>query len=179
MLRFKELYTNEVKKKLHDTFKYSSVMEVPRILKVCLNMGVGEAVRDSKIVDNAVKDMALISGQMPVKTKARKSNAAFKIREQMDIGCRVTLRKDMMYEFLERLVLVALPRCREFTGFSLKNLDGNGNLSFGIKEQTVFPEIDFDKVDMVRGLDVTIVTSAKTDEEAKELLSGLNLPFKS
>jgi large subunit ribosomal protein L5 len=177
MQKFKELYKAEVTKKLNYKFKYKNSMLVPKILKITLNMGVGDAAKDSKVVNNAVSDMALIAGQKPVITKVRKSNASFKIREGMKIGCKVTLRKNKMYEFLERLVLIALPRSREFKGFSLRNMDGQGNLSFGIKEQISFAEIDYDKVDTIRGMDISIVTSAKTDEEAKELLSGFYLPF--
>jgi large subunit ribosomal protein L5 len=178
MERFKELYKSKIVKELQEKFNYKNSMQIPKLTKICLNMGVGEAVKDSKIINAAVGDMTLISGQKPVTTLAKKSNAAFKIRENMPIGCKVTLRNDRMYEFMERLVLVALPRSRDFKGFTLKNLDGKGNLSFGLKEQIVFPEIDYDKIDMIRGLDVTIVTTANNNEEAKELLSGFHFPFK-
>ena len=178
MERFKSVYQSKVISKLQEHFNYKNKMQLPKMVKVSLNMGVGDAVRDSKIVDKAVADMTAISGQKPIKTYAKKSNAAFKIREGMPIGCKVTLRKDKMFEFIERLILVALPRSRDFKGFTLKNMDGSGNLSFGIKEQIVFPEIDYDKVDKIRGLDITIVTSAKTNEEGKFLLENLHFPFR-
>ena len=177
MDRFNVLYETVVTKKLQAEFNYLNQMEIPKILKVCINMGVGEAVKDSKIINNAVSDLTAISGQKPVICKARKANAAFKTREEMPIGCKVTLRGKRMYEFLERLILVALPRCRDLRPFTVKNCDGRGNFSFGIKEQIVFPEINYDKIDAVRGMDITIVTTAKTDLEAKTLLSGLNFPF--
>ena len=177
MDRLNVLYETVVTKKLQAEFNYLNQMEIPKILKVCINMGVGEAVKDSKIINNAVSDLTAISGQKPVICKARKANAAFKTREEMPIGCKVTLRGKRMYEFLERLILVALPRCRDLRPFTVKNCDGRGNFSFGIKEQIVFPEINYDKIDAVRGMDITIVTTAKTDLEAKTLLSGLNFPF--
>ncbi len=177
MDRFDVLYKNTVIKKLQEEFNYQNVMEIPKISKVCINMGVGEAVKDSKIINNAVSDLTMISGQKPVICKAKKANAAFKTRVEMPIGCKVTLRGKRMYEFLERLILVALPRCRDLRPFTVKNCDGRGNFSFGIKEQIVFAEINYDKIDAVRGMDVTIVTTAKTDREAKSLLSGLNFPF--
>ena len=177
MDRFDVLYKNTVIKKLQEEFNYQNVMEIPKISKVCINMGVGEAVKDSKIINNAVSDLTMISGQKPVICKAKKANAAFKTRVEMPIGCKVTLRGKRMYEFLERLILVALPRCRDLRPFTVKNCDGRGNFSFGIKEQIVFAEINYDKIDAVRGMDVTIVTTAKTDREAKSLLSGLNVPF--
>jgi large subunit ribosomal protein L5 len=177
MERFDVLYAQTVVKKLQEEFNYQNVMEIPKISKVCINMGVGEAVKDSKIINNAVNDLTMISGQKPVICKAKKANAAFKTRVEMPIGCKVTLRGKRMYEFLERLILVALPRCRDLRPFTVKNCDGRGNFSFGIKEQIVFPEINYDKIDMVRGMDITIVTTAKTDLEAKSLLSGLNFPF--
>lgn len=178
MKRFKQLYQQDIVNKLQEKFQYKNRMQVPKLEKITLNMGVGEAVKDSKIIDFAVRDMTMISGQKPVKTYARKSNAAFKLREGMPIGCKVTLRKDRMFEFMERLILVALPRSRDFKGFSLKNFDGRGNLSFGIKEQIVFPEIDYDKIDKIRGMDINIITTATTNEEAMELLSGFHFPFR-
>jgi large subunit ribosomal protein L5 len=152
-------------------------MEIPKIVKVCVNMGVGEAVKDSKIINSALSDLTLISGQKPVICKSKKANAAFKTRIGMPIGCKVTLRGKRMYEFLERLILVALPRCRDLKPFTVKNCDGRGNFSFGIKEQIVFPEINYDKIDVIRGMDITVVTTAKTDKEAKSLLLGMNFPF--
>ncbi len=175
--RFKELYKNEIISSLKKEFEYKNVHEIPKILKVVINMGVSEAVSDSKIINNAVNDLAAISGQKPIITFAKKSIAAFKLREGMKLGCKVTLRKDRAYEFLERLLIVALPRVKEFKGFSVKSFDGRGNFTFGIKEQIVFPEINYDKIDKIRGMDITIVTSAKTDKEAKSLLSGFQLPF--
>jgi large subunit ribosomal protein L5 len=177
MDRFDVLYKETVIKKLQAEFNYANKMEIPKVLKVCINMGVGEAVKDSKIINNAVNDLTLISGQKPVICHTRKANAAFKTRVGMPIGCKVTLRGKRMYEFLERLILVALPRCRDLRPFTIKNCDGKGNFSFGIKEQIVFPEINYDKIDLVRGMDITLVTTAKTDAEAKALLSGLNFPF--
>ncbi len=177
MDRFETLYKNVVTKKLQEEFNYSNKMELPKIVKVCINMGVGEAVKDSKIINNAVADLTSISGQKPVICLAKKANAAFKTRIGMPIGCKVTLRGKRMYEFLERLILVALPRCRDLRPFTVKNCDGRGNFSFGIKEQIVFPEINYDKIDAIRGMDITVVTTAKTDKEAKSLLSGMNFPF--
>lgn len=177
MEKFKDIYKNKIVKNLNDKFKYSNPMSIPKLEKICLNMGVGDAVLDTKVINNAVNDLALISGQKPVITYAKKSNAAFKIRKGMAIGCKVTLRKDRMYEFIERLILMALPRSRDFRGFSQKNFDGNGNFSFGIQEQIIFPEIDYDKVDKIRGLDVNIVTTANSNKEAKELLEGFFIPF--
>ncbi len=178
MEKFKNLYLDTIRKNLKETFGYANVMQIPKLTKVVLNMGVGEAVKDSKSVDVAAKELSLISGQKPAITKAKKSNAAFKIREGMPIGCKVTLRGDRMYEFLERLVMVALPRIRDLKQFEEKNMDGNGNFSFGIKEHIVFPEIDYDAVDKMRGLDITVVTTAKTNIEGKELLKGFFFPFK-
>jgi large subunit ribosomal protein L5 len=169
---------SEVIKKLTDEFKYHSVMEVPRILKITLNMGVGEAVADKKILDKAVGDMTKIAGQKPQITHARKSVATFKIREGWPIGCKVTLRRDRMYDFLIKLVNVVIPRVRDFRGLSKKAFDGRGNYSFGFREQIVFPEINYDEIDMLRGLDVTITTSAKTDKEAYALLKAFHFPFK-
>lgn len=177
MLRFKDLYQKEIISNLQKEFSYKNKHEIPIIKKVVINMGIGEAIADSKIINNAVNDLTLISGQKPVVNLARKSIATFKLREGMKIGCKVTLRKDRMYDFLERLVIVALPRVKEFRGFSNKSFDGKGNFTFGLKEQIVFPEINYDKIDQIRGMDITIVTSAKTDKESKSLLSGFNLPF--
>ncbi|HJD56420.1 MAG TPA: 50S ribosomal protein L5 [Rickettsia endosymbiont of Pyrocoelia pectoralis] len=177
MLRFKELYQKEIIKNLQSEFSYKNKHQIPKIEKIVINMGVGEAVADSKVINNAINDLTLISGQKPVVTTARKSIATFKLREDMKIGAKVTLRKDRMYDFLERLVIVALPRVKEFRGFSHKSFDGKGNFTFGLKEQIVFPEINYDKIDTLRGMDITIVTSAKTDKEGKFLLSKFNLPF--
>lgn len=175
--RFKELFKNEVVPSLSKEFGYTNVHCIPKITKIVINMGVGDAVSDSKVINYAVSDMTQISGQKPIITKAKKSIAAFKLREEMKLGCKVTLRRDRVYDFLERLVIVALPRVKEFRGFSKKSFDGRGNFTFGIKEQIVFPEINYDKIDKIRGMDITIVTTAKTDEEAKALLSGFKLPF--
>jgi large subunit ribosomal protein L5 len=175
--RFKDLYTKNIVKELQKEFSYKNVHQIPRIEKIVINMGVGEAVADSKVINSAVSDLTLISGQKPVITNAKKSIATFKLREKMKIGAKVTLRKDRMYDFLERLVIVALPRVKEFRGFSSKSFDGRGNFTFGIKEQIVFPEINYDKIDIIRGMDITIVTSAKNDEESKKLLTSFNLPF--
>lgn len=177
MDRFDVLYKETVVKKLQAEFNYKNRMEIPKISKICINMGVGEVVKDSKIINNALNDLTLISGQKPIICKARKANAAFKTRIGMPIGCKVTLRGKRMYEFLERLILVALPRCRDLKPFTIKNCDGRGNFSFGIKEQIVFHEINYDKIDTIRGMDITVVTTAKTDKEAKTLLSGMNFPF--
>lgn len=178
MTRLKDLYKKDIIPMMMKQFGYTSVMQVPQVLKITLNMGVGEAVGDKKIMTNAVADMAQIAGQQPVVTKAKKSIAGFKIREGWPIGCKVTLRRGRMYEFLDRLISIALPRVRDFRGLEPKSFDGNGNYCMGIKEQIVFPEIDFDKTDAIRGLDICITTSAKTDEEAKALLKAFNLPLK-
>jgi large subunit ribosomal protein L5 len=178
MARLKNLYTKELAPKLKQELGLANVMEVPRITKITINMGVGEAVGDKKILDNAVGDMVKISGQKPVVTKARKSIAGFKIRENWPIGCKVTLRKDRMYEFLDRLITVAIPRIRDFRGISPKQFDGRGNFSMGVGEQIIFPEIDYDKVDQLRGLDICITTTARTDEEGRALLKAFNFPFK-
>ncbi|WP_406042624.1 50S ribosomal protein L5 [Succinimonas sp.] len=178
MAKLHDVYRQEVIKKLSEKFGYKTVMQVPRIEKITLNMGVGEAVDDKKVLENAVKDMAAISGQKPLITKVRKSVAGFKIREGYPIGCKVTLRGERMWEFLERLISIAMPRIRDFRGVSSESFDGRGNYSMGVREQIIFPEIDFDKVDAVRGLDVTITTTAKTDEEARELLAAFNFPFR-
>jgi large subunit ribosomal protein L5 len=177
MSRLKELYDNQIRDALKKEFGYKNDMEIPRIEKIVLNMGVGEATEDRKALDGAVKDLTAISGQKPILTKAKKSIATFKLREGMPIGCKVTLRRERMYEFLDRLITSAMPRIRDFRGVSGKSFDGHGNYAFGIKEQIVFLEINYDEVDKIRGLDVIICTSAKTDKEAKALLSGFNMPF--
>ena len=178
MARLNEQYNKEIVNIMMERFGYKSVMQVPRITKITLNMGVGEAAADKKIIGHAVDDMTLIAGQKPVVTKARKSIAGFKIREGWPIGCKVTLRKKRMYEFLDRLVNIALPRVRDFRGLNAKAFDGTGNYSLGIQEQIVFPEIDYDKTVGIRGLDISITTNAKTDEEAKALLEAFNFPLK-
>ena len=178
MTNFETLYNEVIKKSLVEKFGYQNKHEIPKLTKIVLNMGVGDAVTDKKKLTNAMEELTLIAGQKPVMTKARKSIATFKLREGMPIGCKVTLRSDRMYEFLERLVNMALPRVRDFHGISGKNFDGRGNFAFGIKEQIIFPEINYDKVENVRGLDVVICTTAKSDEEAKALLTGFNLPCK-
>ncbi|TCP68812.1 50S ribosomal protein L5 [Baia soyae] len=178
MARLKELYLNEVAPALQKKFGYKSVMQLPKVEKVVINMGVGEAVQNSKVLDNAVEDLTLIAGQKPVITKAKKSIAGFKLREGMPIGVKVTLRGERMYHFLDRLVNVALPRVRDFRGVSAKSFDGRGNYTLGLKEQLIFPEISYDKVDKVRGMDVVIVTTAKSDEEARELLTSMGMPFR-
>ena len=178
MATFKKLYHEKIAPELMETFNYASSMQIPKILKITLNMGVGEAVGDKKIMNHALEDMAKISGQKPVVNLARKSIAGFKIREGWPIGCKVTLRANRMYEFLERLINITLPRVRDFRGLNPKSFDGRGNYSLGLSEQIVFPEIDFDKIDVIRGLDICITTSAKTNEEAKALLTGFNFPLK-
>lgn len=178
MAKLHDYYKSEVVNKLKDQFGYQSVMQVPRIDKITLNMGVGEAITDKKLLDNAVADLTAISGQKPFVTKARKSVAGFKIRQGYPIGCKVTLRGERMWEFFERLVYIALPRTRDFRGLSTKSFDGRGNYSMGVREQIIFPEIDYDKVDRVRGLDVTITTTAQSDEEGRALLSAFNFPFR-
>lgn len=177
LLKFKELYSKHIIENLQKRFAYSNKHKMPKLSKIVINMGVGDAVLDSKVINFAINDLTAISGQKPYTTYAKKSIATFKLREGMKLGCKVTLRRDRMYEFLERLVLVALPRVKEFRGLSVKSFDGRGNITFGIKEQIVFPEINYDKIDKVRGMDITIVTTANTDEEAKALLSEFNLPF--
>lgn len=179
MARLRETYRDTIVKQLMTEFGYKSVMEVPRIEKITLNMGVGEAIDDKKVMDHAVSDMTLISGQKPVVTVARKSVAGFKIREGYPIGCKVTLRSQRMYEFLDRLISVAIPRIRDFRGLNGKSFDGRGNYSMGIKEQIMFPEIDYDKIDTLRGMDITITTTAKSDEEGRALLKAFNFPFKN
>jgi large subunit ribosomal protein L5 len=178
MSRLQDHYKNTVVPALVEKFGYKSVMEVPRIEKITLNMGVGEAVGDKKNMEFAVNDMQAIAGQKAVVTKARKSVAGFKIRDGWPIGCKVTLRRERMYEFLDRLVSIALPRVRDFRGVSAKSFDGRGNYSMGVKEQIIFPEIEYDKVDAIRGMDITITTSARTDEEGRALLDSFNFPFK-
>ena len=178
MARLKELYRKDVVEMMMKKFGYKNVMQVPKILKITLNMGVGEAVADKKVMNFALEDMTRITGQKPVVTLARKSIAGFKIREDWPIGCKVTLRNTRMYEFLDRLITITLPRVRDFRGLNPKSFDGTGNYSMGIHEQIVFPEIDFDKIDVIRGLDICITTSAKTNEEAKALLEAFNLPLK-
>ena len=175
--RLEEHYVTAVRPALVEKFGYSNVLEVPRVEKVIINMGVGSAVRDSKKIEFAVSDMTKISGQKPIVTRAKKANAAFKLREEMAIGCKVTLRNVRMYEFLDSLVTMALPRVRDFRGLNAKSFDGNGNYAMGIKEQIVFPEIEYDKVDEVRGMDIIVVTTAKSDDEARELLRGFQFPF--
>ena len=177
MARLKDLYKKEVSKALMKKFTYKSVMEIPKLDKIVINMGVGDARENSKFLDSAMNDLALITGQKPIVTKARKSIANYKIREGMAIGCKVTLRGERMYEFLDRLFSFALPRVRDFRGINPNSFDGRGNYCLGIKEQLIFPEIDYDKVEKVRGMDVVIATTAKTDEEAKELLELLGAPF--
>ena len=172
-------YLSDVRPALVEQFNYRTVMEAPRLAKVTLNMGVGEAVGDRKILDNAMADMALIAGQRPVATKARKSEAGFKIRDGFPIGCKVTLRRTRMYEFVERLIGIAIPRMRDFRGLNPRSFDGRGNFSMGITEQIVFPEIDYDRIDKIRGLDVVVTTTAKTDEEGLALLRGFDFPFRN
>ncbi len=179
MTRLQEHYRKVVVGELTKQFGYKSVMEVPRITKITLNMGVGEAVADKKVMDNAVSDMTAIAGQKPIVTKSRKSIAGFKIRDDWPIGCKVTLRRERMYEFLDRLVNIALPRVRDFRGLNGRSFDGRGNYSLGVKEQIIFPEIEYEKIDAVRGMDITITTNAKTDEEAKALLKAFNFPFRN
>ena len=177
MTRLQEKYLNETTKQLVEQFGYKNVMEIPKIEKVVLNMGVGEAVGNPKVLDAAVNDMTQITGQKPVITKAKKSLAAFKLREGMPIGCKVTLRGDRMYEFLDKFMNVALPRVRDFRGVSPKSFDGRGNYAMGLKEQLIFPEIEYDKIDKLRGMDIIIVTTVKTDEEARALLKFMGMPF--
>ena len=179
MARMYEFYKDTVVKQLTDRFGYQSPMEVPRITKITLNMGVGEAVGDKKVMEHAVGDMTKIAGQKPVVTKSRKSIAGFKIRDNYPVGCMVTLRRDKMYEFLDRLVTVAIPRIRDFRGIGGKGFDGRGNYNMGVKEQIIFPEIEYEKIDALRGMNITVTTTAKTDEEAKALLAAFKFPFKS
>jgi large subunit ribosomal protein L5 len=179
MARLQEYYRGTVVPQLMQNFSYESIMQVPKLTKITLNMGVGEAVGDKKIIERAMADMAAIAGQKPVVTHARKSIANFKIREGWPIGCKVNLRRERMYEFLERLVSIAIPRIRDFRGLSNKGFDGRGNYSLGVREQIIFPEIDYDKIDTIRGLDITITTTAKTDAEGLALLSAFNFPFRN
>ena len=178
MARLQEHYRDAVVKQLMEKFGYKSVMEVPRITKITLNMGVGEAVSDKKVMEHAVADMTKIAGQKPIVTRARKSVAGFKIREDWPIGCKVTLRKQRMYEFLDRLISIAIPRIRDFRGLNGKSFDGRGNYSMGVREQIIFPEIDYDKIDTLRGMDITITTTARTDEEGRALLEAFSFPLK-
>ena len=178
MARLKQFYKDSVVKKMTEQFGYTSVMQVPRIDKITLNMGVGEAVADKKVMEHAVGDMEKIAGQKAIVTKAKKSVAAFKIRDDYPVGCKVTLRRERMYEFLDRLVTVAIPRIRDFRGISAKSFDGRGNYNMGVKEQIIFPEIEYDKIDAIRGMNITITTTAKTDEEAKALLAAFSFPFR-
>lgn len=177
--RMQKLYETTVHKQLMERFGYKNVMQAPRIEKIVINMGLGDAVANPKILDSAVVELAAIAGQKPVVTRAKKSIAGFKLREGMPIGCRVTLRRERMWEFLDRLITLSLPRVRDFRGVSGKAFDGAGNYTLGLKEQIVFPEINFDKVDKIKGMNITVVTSAKTNEEAKELLAGLGMPFRN
>ena len=179
MAKLHDLYKQEVIKALTEKFGYKTIMQVPRIEKITLNMGVGEAVADKKVLENAARDMTAIAGQKPLITKVRKSVAGFHIREGYPIGCKVTLRGERMWEFLERFIVIAIPRIRDFRGLSAKSFDGRGNYSMGVREQIIFPEIDFDKVDAVRGLDITITTTAKTDAEGRALLEAFNFPFRT
>ena len=175
--RLKQHYDDVVRPAMLEKFGYANAMQTPKLDKIVINIGVGEAVSDSKKIDAAVQDLTLITGQKPVVAKAKKSVATFKLREGMAIGCKVTLRRERMYEFLDRLVTIALPRVRDFRGLNGKSFDGRGNYAMGLKEQLVFPEIEYDKIDEIRGMDIVICTTAKTDEEAKELLKGFNMPF--
>jgi len=176
--RLKDRYQNEIAPALQQKFAYTNVMQIPKVDKIVVNMGVGEAVQNSKAIDSAVGDLMKITGQKPIVTKAKKSIAAFKLREGMPIGCKVTLRGQRMYEFMDRLLNVALPRVRDFRGISAKAFDGRGNYTLGIKEQLIFPEMEYDKIDKLRGMDVVFVTTAKTDEEARELLRGFGMPYR-
>ena len=178
MADLQQVYKNDIRPKLKEELGLQNVMEIPRIAKITLNMGVGEAIADRKQLDSAIADLELIAGQKPVMTKARKSIAGFKIREDFPIGCKVTLRRHRMYEFLDRLINIAIPRTRDFRGVSSKSFDGRGNFGMGIQEQIIFPEIDYDKIDKIKGMNVTVVTTANTDEEALSLLSHLGMPFR-
>lgn len=176
--RFKEIYDTRIRQSLQEKYGYKNPFEVPRLEKIVINMGVGDATVNRANMDAAVSDLTMIAGQKPVVTKARKSNASFKVREGMAIGCKVTLRRERMYEFLDRLVTIAMPRIRDFRGLSSRTFDGRGNYAVGIKEHIIFPEIDYDRVDKVRGMDIIICTSAKTDDEARDLLRGFDFPFR-
>jgi len=177
MNRLRERFENEIKKSMMEKFNYTSVMQVPKVDKIVINMGLGEAVSNSKIIDEAVAELALITGQKPIVTRAKKSIAGFRLREGMPVGCKVTLRGARMYDFLDKLVSVALPRVRDFRGVSANAFDGRGNYTLGVKEQLIFPEIEFDKISKVRGMDIIVVTTANTDEESRELLKELGMPF--
>ena len=179
MSRFQTMYHDVIVPELTKNFGYKTIMQVPRITKITLNMGVGEAVNDKKMVDNAVADMTKIAGQKPAVTRTRKAIANFKIRENMPIGCMVTLRGERMYDFLDRLITIAFPRVRDFRGVSGRAFDGRGNYNIGLKEQIIFPEIEYDKIDTIRGMNISITTTAKTDEEAKALLAGFHFPFRN
>ncbi|MDD3472358.1 MAG: 50S ribosomal protein L5 [Syntrophaceae bacterium] len=176
--RLKEYYKTTVAAALQEKFKYRNPMQIPVVKKVIVNMGLGEAIQNSKILDNAQQEMSMITGQWPVMRKARKSIASFKLREGMTIGCKVTLRRDNMYHFLDKLINIALPRVRDFRGVNPKGFDGRGNFSMGVKEQIIFPEINYDKIEKIRGMNITVVTSARTDEEARQLLEQLGMPFR-
>ena len=178
MARLAEKYESQIRVQLKEKFNLKNIFEVPKLVKIVVNMGVGEAVSDSKTINKAIEDLSLITGQKPVITKAKKSIAGFKLRKGLNIGCKVTLRKKRMFEFLDRLIFIALPRVRDFKGLSKKSFDGNGNYSIGIKEQIIFPEIDYDKVDKIRGMDITITTTTSNQDHAYELLKSFNLPFK-
>ena len=178
MSPYAEFYKNEVVPELMRRFNYKNVMEIPKLKKICINIGIGAAIQNAKLLDNAVAELSIITGQRPTITRAKKSIAAFKLRTGMAIGCRVTLRGDRMYEFYNRLVNVALPRIRDFRGISSRSFDGRGNFSLGLEEQVIFPEIEYDKISEIRGMNITIVTSAKTDEEARELLRFMGMPFR-
>ncbi len=179
MARLLEMYQSEIVPKLRERFEYKSPMQIPRLSKIVLNMGLGEAIQNIKILDSATEELAMISGQKPVVTRAKQSIATFKLRKGMPIGCMVTLRGRRMYEFLEKLVNVALPRVRDFRGVSPRGFDGRGNFTLGVKEQIIFPEIDYDKIDKIKGMNITIVTTAQRDEEARELLTLMGMPFRS
>lgn len=179
MSRLQDYYRDTVIPRLTEQFGYKSVMQVPRISKVTINMGLGEAIADRKVIEHAVDDMTRISGQKPVVTHARKSVANFKLREGWPVGCKVTLRRERMYEFLDRLITIAIPRVRDFRGFSPRSFDGRGNYSIGVKEQIIFPEIDYDKIDALRGMDITITTTARSDEEARALLTAFKFPLRN
>ena len=179
MSRLQTLYQEQISGELRERFGYSSTMQIPRLVKITLNMGVGEAVADKKVMDHAVSDMEKIAGQKAIVTKSRKSIAGFKIRDNWPVGCKVTLRRERMFEFLDRLINIAVPRIRDFRGLNGRAFDGRGNYSMGVGEQIIFPEIDYDKIDAVRGMDITITTTAKTDEEAKALLAAFNFPFRN
>ena len=179
MVRLQTFYKEKITPQLFKQFNYKNIMQVPKVIQITINMGLGEAVADKKIVERAIEDMTAIAGQKPVVTKARKSISNFKIRKDWPIGCKVNLRQERMYEFLDRLVNIAIPRIRDFRGFSAKSFDGQGNFSLGIREQIIFPEIYYDKIDTIRGMDITISTSARTDEEGRALLSAFNFPLKS